>query len=93
MWNGRGQTAVEYVDLDKINELLKFARDFRSVLFEPPVGGLFKKDAAYIRDGVKILELTMTIAGKRQIFRFVKDGSGENEKVSGEEAFRCLSLY
>ena len=33
MWNGRGQTAVEYVDLDKINELLKFARDFRAVFF------------------------------------------------------------
>lgn len=93
MWNGKGQTAVEYVGLDKINELLKFARDFRAVLFEPPIGGLFKKDTAYIRDGVKMLELTLTFAGKRQIFRFLKDGSGANEKVSGEEAFRCLSLY
>lgn len=93
MWNGKGQTAVEYVEFDKINELLKFARDFRAVLFEPPIGGLFKKDTAYIRDGVKMLEMTMTIAGRRQIFRFLKDGSGASEKVSGEEAFRCLSLY
>lgn len=93
MWQNGYQTKTTYCDVNEINQHLEYCKKYRQIIYSTPAKSRYDPLCAYIDDRLKYFDLLYTIGGQRALFRFVKDGMRQTEKIAGEEAFRCLNLY
>ena len=93
MWQNGYQTKTTYCDVNEINQHLEYCKKYRQIIYSTPAKSRYDPLCAYIDDRLKYFDLLYTIGGQRALFRFVKDGMRQTEKITGEEAFRCLNLY
>lgn len=81
----------EYVTIEKMNELLKYAKKFRRIRYSEPTSPIGLN--AFIEDGVVKFKLTMRNQ-EQEVMHYIafKDERELSQAITGGEAYRILRL-
>lgn len=83
----------EYVDLETINEHLKYCEKYRECVYRKKNKDETFANKAFIEDNRVYFQLTYKKGTKACTYIFRKDGTEEEESIDGGESFRILNLY